>query len=106
MRGLRDTIVKHRPYLYCEIISPDGDSTREQRTQEIYQLITSNDYAVFGLLKNQPTLAKVRDLTEIGDRFEQEYIFCPTELTDTFCNDIQKNAKGITVDDISAPDIN
>lgn len=103
LRGLRGTISRHRPYIYCEILASDGDAVKEQRTLDIYQLITSNDYAIFGLLKNKSTLARVRDVTEIGGHFEQEYIFCPNELIDAFCSAIQKSAEGLKIDDNLAP---
>ncbi len=99
LRGLRDTIAKHRPYIYCEILASAGESVKEQRAEQIYQLISSNNYATFGLIKHKSTVVRIRDVAEIGGQFEQEYIFCPNELIDAFCSAIQTNAEGITIDD-------
>ncbi|ALP52177.1 hypothetical protein Tel_02900 [Candidatus Tenderia electrophaga] len=98
LRGLSTTIDRHRPYIYCEVIAPDGDKTREQRTQEIYQLVTSKDYAVLGVRKDRPLLTQVDTASAFGAGFEQEYIFCPAECVEPFCNTIKHNATEITVD--------
>lgn len=98
LRGLQETIAKHRPYIYCEILFSNGDPSREQRNRGIFELITANDYAVFGRRREHPALTRVHDVSAISGDLEQEYIFCPAELSEVFCREIQNNAEGISVD--------
>ena len=99
LRGLSNIIDKHRPYIYCEVIAPQGDATRARRVEDIFRLITSKDYVVFGVEKGLGDMAKIDQATEFDGRFEQEYIFCPRELEERFCTRIQSDAPSVPASD-------
>jgi FkbM family methyltransferase len=84
LNGLKQTIARYRPYIYCEILYIRDDPVRRQRATEIYNLVRSMNYVVLGVQTRTGALDVINDITEINTNYGQEYIFCPEELQEKF----------------------
>lgn len=89
LKGLKQTIARYRPYIYCEILYLREDPVRQQRATEIYNLICSMNYVVLGVRTGTKLLDVINSVTEINTNYEQEFIFCPVELETAFRESIR-----------------
>jgi len=97
VRGLVDTIKKHRPYVYCEILDINDDSDKLQRKNELCGIMVEMNYQIFGLKPGGKFMELISDIDRIGRDYLGEYIFCPKELHDQFLSEIKNNSSGVNV---------
>lgn len=97
LKGLKQTIARYRPYVYCEILYFRDDPERRQRATEIYNLVRSMNYVVLGVQTETRALQAINDVSEINANYEQEFIFCPEELEAIFRENIVsgKSSQGL-----------
>lgn len=97
MRGLVDTLKKYRPYVYSEILDVNGIADRIQRKNEMCELFTNMDYRILGVDKTSMSLTLIENIDEIGVKYQQEYIFCPSEKVQAFTDAVRDNISNIIV---------
>ncbi len=95
LRGLSGTISQFRPYIYCEILHPEGDSKRQQKGLDVYTFIVSKGYKVLGLQRETNELRIIDDFADIEIAFKEEFVFCPDELLESFRGSIKNNSSGV-----------
>jgi FkbM family methyltransferase len=97
MRGLIETLSKHRPYVYSEILDVNNDAERIKRKDEMCKLFTGLDYRILGIDKQKLSLQVIDNFADIGVKYQQEYIFCPSERVQAFVDAVRDNSANITV---------
>ena len=97
LRGLSGTIARHRPYLYCEVLEPDGDAERQAKSAAVFSLTRSSNYTVLGLHRDAGELCIVDDLADIDRTFKDEFVFCPDEKLQAFREAIRGNSSGVAI---------
>ena len=97
MRGLVETLKKHRPYVYGEILDVNDNPGRIQRKNDMCKLFSELDYQIFGIDKKTLSLTAVDDFQKVGVNYQPEYIFCPIENKQTFIGAVKNNISNIIV---------
>jgi FkbM family methyltransferase len=83
LNGLKSTVEKRRPYIYCEIWPlPHEDDPiyleKHRRLTEIYRLLMDMDYSVLGVVPDN-RWEHVKSVSNVGEPYSIEYIFSPNE---------------------------
>jgi hypothetical protein len=82
LRGLRQTLAAHKPYVICEVL-PIGNSAseldrfRQRRVTELQSILTEHGYGILGPL-GQP-LSRIERIAERSMLGENDFLFCPLE---------------------------
>lgn len=96
LRGLEKTIETYSPYIYCEILFTQTQ-IQDDRAMQICKFIQDKNYSILGIKRNTKFLEVIRDITEVGKEYEQEYAFVPTDYLDKFMSSIRRNSSGVQV---------
>ncbi len=92
LRGLEGTIERFRPYLYCEVLNPEGDPKNQEKSAAVHAFNRSMDYCVLGRDREANELLVIEDLGEVSTAFMDEFIFCPQECLESFRESIRSNS--------------
>lgn len=100
LRGLEDTIKKHTPYIYLEILYT---STQEQidRAMKICKFLQQFNYSILGVNLDTKTLDVIQDINTVGKNYEQEYIFSHNNYVNKLTASIEKNNSGTKMGNIN-----
>lgn len=100
--GLRESIAKHKPYIFCEVLPPDNannqamrkNSFRQERQDLLAQTLKKAGYKIYRI-SHQSEVIPLDQFPLHSDPLLCEYVFVPTEETqdDSLINQIQKEVQ-------------
>lgn len=86
LTGLKNTIIEHRPFLYCEVLNKyaNGEVTGARgRAEIIYDIFSKLNYKIIGITESEE-IGILESAEEFFGKYNQEYIFCPAEAVEDF----------------------
>ncbi|MFC1492472.1 FkbM family methyltransferase [candidate division KSB1 bacterium] len=83
LAGLKGTIGKFRPFIYCEILLPphESDPAFEEiyrRRDQIFRLLLGLDYTIIGRT-HSGELTQINNAEELDNKFDENFICSPKE---------------------------
>jgi len=80
LQGLKNTLVKYRPFVFCEIwhLPPESDLTYDEkyrRGSEICQLMDEIDYQIIGIENQHNSIVDIKTVGDFADNQRGDYIF-------------------------------
>lgn len=79
LKGLKLTIEKHRPYIYCEVWNLPAESDplyaeKTERAGEIFNLMSSIGYSIYGVEKQNHKVCELSSPLDFDERYLPDYI--------------------------------